>query len=196
MENLFDIIRKILEEYSNSIENPNDFSMSYTFNSEMDKPKLKINGKDVNPELLKKLEEHMMDFQSKFSNFGEFHIPNQSFLNNSDAFRKNKKIPSKITEISHKNKENTLKDIFFDIFDEGEKLKIIIELPGVNKRDIQLQASANEIEISTPRHHKKIILPVAVNNNIAKARYLNGILDIELVKIARSKKKKKKLQID
>ena len=190
MENLFDIIRKILEEHPNSMENPNDFSMSYTFNSGMDKPELKINGKNVNPELLKKLEQYIM------SNFSNIENPNRSFLNNSEAFRKNMTLPSKITEIPYENKVNAVKDIFFDIFDEGEKLKIIIELPGVNKYDIQLQAASNEIEIKTPHHHKIIQLPVPVNNSIAKARYSNGILNIELEKIIRSKKKKKKLKID
>ncbi|MHA1473776.1 MAG: Hsp20/alpha crystallin family protein [Promethearchaeota archaeon] len=190
MENLFDIIRKILEEHPGSMENPNDFSMSYTYNSGMDKPELKINGKNVNPELLKKLEKYMMDMQSSFE------IPTQSFLNNSNAFSKNIKLPLEITEITNKTKGNAVKDIFFDIFDEGEKLKVIIELPGVNKYDIQLQAASNEIEIKTPHHHKIIQLPVPVNNSIAKARYSNGILNIELEKIVRSKKKKKKLKID
>jgi len=66
MENLFDIIRKILEEHPGSMDNPNDFSMSYTYKTGMDKPELKINGKNVNPELLKKLEKYMMDMQSSF----------------------------------------------------------------------------------------------------------------------------------
>ena len=198
MENLFDIIRKLLEEYSGSIENPNDFSMSFAYSSDMNEPEFKINGKNVNPDLLKKLEDYMIDFESDFSNIEDFHIPSQSFLNNSNAFRKNIKYPNKNSEFKQEfnENENAVKEMFYDIFDEGEKLKIIIELPGVNKNDIQLQAAANEIEISTPQHHKIIQLPVPVNNDIAKARYTNGILDIELEKIAGSKKLKKKLQID
>ena len=196
MENLFDIIRKLLEEYSGSIENPNDISMSYTYSSDTDKPEFKINGKNVNPDLLKKLEDLMIDFESDFSNIEDFHIPSQSFLNNSNAFRKNIKLPYKKSEFKHEFNENAEKELFFDIFDEKDKLKIIIELPGDNKNDIQLHAAANEIEIDTPHHHKIIQLPVPVNNNIAKARYVNGILEIELEKIAQSKKLKKKLQID
>ena len=190
MENIFDIIRKILEEHPNSFENPNDFSMSYTYNSGMDKPELKINGKRVNPKLLKKLEKYIMDFQSSFE------IPTQSFLNNTEAFRKKTTFPDNFSKNTSEIKEIKAKEIFYDIFDEGEKLRIIIELPGVNKKDIQLQAAANEIEIISPNHHKIIQLPLPVNNNIAKARYTNGILDIELEKIAQSKKLKKKLQID
>ena len=190
MENLFDIIRKILEEHPGSIGNPNDFSMSYTYKSGMDKPELKINGKPVNPELLKKLEKYIMDMQSSFE------IPTQSFLNDTQAFRNNIPLPNNAADITNEIEEITEKDIFFDMFDEEEKIKIIIELPGVSKYDIQLQAASNEIEIKTPHHHKIIQLPVPVNNNVAKARYSNGILDIELEKIARSKKKKKKLQID
>lgn len=188
MENLFDIIRKILDEHTGSMNNPNDFSMSYTFNSGMDKPEFKINGKEVNPELLKKLEKYIMDLSS-------FEIPTQSFLNNSQAFHKNMTLQNKISDISGEIDENIEKEIFYDIFDEGEKLKIIIELPGVSKYDISITADSNEIEIKTPHHHKLIQLPVPVNNDIAKARYTNGILNIELEK-ARSNKKKKNLQID
>ncbi len=196
MDNMFDVIRKLLEEYSGLIDNPNDFSMSYTYSSDMDKPEFKINGKNVNPDLLKKLEDYMIDFESDILNIDDYHIPNQSFLNNSNAFAKNKKFPNKKSDFKQENYENAMKEIFYDIFDEGEKLKIIIELPGVNKKDIQLQAAANEIEITTPHHHTIIKLPIPVNANIAKARYTNGILDIELEKIAQSKKLKKKLQID
>jgi HSP20 family molecular chaperone IbpA len=190
MENLFDIIRKILEEHSGSLENPNDFSMSYTYNSGMDRPELKINGKKVNPELLKKLEKYMMEIQSN----PNFINSNQSFLNNTEAFRKNMTLPSEVSDITDEIEKKTVKDIFYDIFDEKEKIKIIIELPGVNKYEIEITASSNEIEIKTPHHHKIIQLPAPVNNKIAKARYSNGILDIELEKIR--SKKKKKLQID
>ncbi len=189
MENLFDVIRKILEEYSSLIDNPNNISISYNFSTGMDEPEFKINGKRVDPELLRKFENSMQDFAPQFT-FGNNFMTNQSFLNNSEAFRKKNS-----SEFANQNQDMPLKEIFYDIFDEGNKLKIIVELPGVNKNDIQLQADTSEIEITTPFHHKKIPLPVIVNNNIAKARYTNGILEIELEKIAKGKKKKK-LEID
>ena len=191
MENLFDIIRKILEEHPGSMDNPNQQRKLILSHTGMVKRHNGNHAITVNPELLKKLEKYIMDMQSSFE------IPTQqSFLNDSQAFRTNMTIPNNASGITNEIEEITEKDIFFDMFDEEEKIKIIIELPGVSKYDIQLQAASNEIEIKTPHHHKIIQLPVPVNNDVAKARYSNGILDIELEKIARSKKKKKKLQID
>jgi len=87
MENLFDVIRKILEEYSGLIDNPNNISISYNFSTGMNEPEFKINGKRVDPELLRKFENSMQDFAPQFT-FGNNFMTNQSFLNNSEAFRK------------------------------------------------------------------------------------------------------------
>ena len=66
---------------------------------------------------------------------------------------------------------------------EGEKeVTITVEIPGVEKQDIDLRATENELEIrvNTPqRKYQKIVdLPVEVKPKTTKATYKNGILDV------------------
>ncbi len=73
-----------------------------------------------------------------------------------------------------------------DIIDEGDKIRIIVEMPGVEKDKIKLKASGKEliIEASNRRKYfKKLILPDEVDVKSAKANYKNGILEIEFKKV-------------
>lgn len=171
MENLFDIFKKILEKHSDSFANNKDFSISYFYSSDMDKPDMKIDGIELDPEILKSLEEFMHNFEKQYKNH-----QNSDLLTNNNTF-----------ELERKSVET---ELFYDIFQENNNIIIIIELPAIDKKDIQLHASSNEIEIQTPLHHKLISLPVAVNNEIVKARYTNGILEIHLeINVKKNNKK-------
>lgn len=69
------------------------------------------------------------------------------------------------------------------IVDEKEKrVKIITEMPGVEKRDIKIAVEGKHVEISTTGGDKKyqIRAPLErrVDANSAKATYRNGILQI------------------
>ncbi|MFX1410921.1 MAG: archaeal heat shock protein Hsp20 [Promethearchaeota archaeon] len=86
-----------------------------------------------------------------------------------------------------------------EVNEEETKIIVIAEMPGVDRDDIELQAEdINSITISTKenanRHYyKKVELPSAINSDYAKARYRNGILEIELKKVD---KKQTKIEID
>ncbi len=71
-----------------------------------------------------------------------------------------------------------------DIIDQGEEIIVVVELPGVNKEDIQLNATEHSIEIiasSEDRKYKKRMeMPGRINPDVAKARYTNGILEVRL----------------
>jgi len=68
---------------------------------------------------------------------------------------------------------------------------ITVEIPGVEREDIDLNATndALEIKVDTPqrKYHKKLVLPCDVLPKTTKATYKNGILDIVLKR--REKKK-------
>jgi len=66
---------------------------------------------------------------------------------------------------------------------EGEKdVAITVEIPGVEKDDIDLNATEAELEITVDnpdrKYHKVIDLPCDVKPKTTKATYKNGILDV------------------
>jgi HSP20 family protein len=73
-----------------------------------------------------------------------------------------------------------------DIIEGEDDVAITIEIPGVEKEDIDLNVKEYELEINvdTPHHkyHKKLDLPCKVKPKSTKATYKNGIIDIVLEK--------------
>ena len=78
-----------------------------------------------------------------------------------------------------------------DIIEGENDVAITVEIPGVEKEDIDLVATEDtlEIKVDSPKrkYHKRIDLPCNVKTKSTKATYKNGILDIVL-----DKKEKKK----
>ena len=68
-----------------------------------------------------------------------------------------------------------------DVIQEPEQVKIITELPGVEKEDIQLFASERSltIDVTNPEHryHKELELPFEVDDESATSTYRNGVLE-------------------
>lgn len=79
-----------------------------------------------------------------------------------------------------------------DIMEGSDELKIIAELPGVQKEDIKLKTTDRTILITAGngeyKYQKKLALPRAVQPETAKARYNNGVLEVTL-KIRHPKEK-------
>lgn len=69
-----------------------------------------------------------------------------------------------------------------DVFSTENEIKIIAEIPGVNKDEIKVTATENTvtIHVDTPerKYHKETQLPDAVDLKSAKSSYKNGILEI------------------
>ncbi|MBN1860356.1 MAG: Hsp20/alpha crystallin family protein [Candidatus Thermoplasmatota archaeon] len=73
-----------------------------------------------------------------------------------------------------------------DIIEGQNDVAITVEIPGVEKDDIDLIATEStlEIKVDSPKrkYHKRIDLPCNVKTKSTKATYKNGILDIVLDK--------------
>ena len=73
-----------------------------------------------------------------------------------------------------------------DIIEEPEQIKVITELPGVEKDDIQLFATEKTltIDVTNPEHrfHKELELPVEVDEASAVSTYRNGVLETVIKK--------------
>ncbi|MBS7620406.1 Hsp20/alpha crystallin family protein [Candidatus Bathyarchaeota archaeon] len=85
-----------------------------------------------------------------------------------------------------------------DIVDEGDTIRIIAELPGVEKNDIKLYATSKSLTISvdTPqrKYYKELELPSEVDESSARSTYKNGILETILKK--RQKTTGRKIDIE
>lgn len=73
-----------------------------------------------------------------------------------------------------------------DLIERGDSLSVTVELPGVEKDQIELRATPRELTISVEnpdrRYYKEMDLPSAVDPDSVKATFRNGVLDITLQK--------------
>jgi HSP20 family protein len=86
-----------------------------------------------------------------------------------------------------------------DIFEDKEHVKLYVELPGVEKDDIQLNVTDKQAEIKAKNFYKTIDLPTRnVEFEKATANYKNGVLEVKISKkkTAASEEKKKTIKIE
>jgi len=85
-----------------------------------------------------------------------------------------------------------------DVTEEEDKVKVIVELPGVDKQDIDLRSEDRELTISVDTERKKFCkqleLPCDVREDSAVAEYRNGVLTVLMDKVE-AKPKGKKINI-
>jgi HSP20 family protein len=81
-----------------------------------------------------------------------------------------------------------------DVVETDSEVRIVVELPGVEKNDIKLHGTEEAIEISvdTPqyKYYKEVELPGKVRVKDAKSTYKNGVLEVVIPKIEASKNPK------
>jgi HSP20 family protein len=92
-------------------------------------------------------------------------------------------------------------DPLTDVVEEDDKIKVVVDIPGVEKEDIRLHVSEDGRTLMVDargkerRYHKEVRLPAAVDPNKTKATYRNGVLSVELEK-AEKKKRGFEIKID
>ena len=78
-----------------------------------------------------------------------------------------------------------------DVIEGAKEISIILELPGVEKNDIDLKTTEVflEINVETPdrSYHKKLTFPCKVKPETAKASYKNGVLEVRVERIEQRK---------
>lgn len=81
---------------------------------------------------------------------------------------------------------------FVDIIEEEATIKVVADMPGVEKEDIKVEATEDEVRISAERGERKyfkvVKLPARVVPDTAKASYKNGVLTVTLEKEEKRKK--------
>jgi HSP20 family protein len=103
-----------------------------------------------------------------------------------------------------------------NVYETENSVIATFELPGVEKKDIELNVNDSDIEVkvkknvekelrkkgvysyerSAQQFYRRIPLPVQVKPEQVKAEYKNGVLRVEIPKAKKTESKKKKIQIE
>jgi len=87
-----------------------------------------------------------------------------------------------------------------DVINTDGEVRVIVELPGVEKKDIKLSGTEDKLTISvdTPEHKyfKEVELPAKVDSKKATSKYKNGVLDIAVPKKKEEKPKGETINIE
>jgi HSP20 family protein len=85
--------------------------------------------------------------------------------------------------------EEEVREPLTDVFQDKDNVKIYIELPGVDKNDIQLNVTDGHAEIKAKNFFKTIELPSGdVVAGKAVANYRNGVLEVTIPKLKKATK--------
>jgi HSP20 family protein len=86
-----------------------------------------------------------------------------------------------------------------DIVETNDEVRVVAELPGVEKSDIKLRGTEDSLEISvdTPisKYYKEVELPTKVRVKEATSTYKNGVLEVVWPKAEPSKNKGEPINI-
>jgi len=86
-----------------------------------------------------------------------------------------------------------------DVIETDDEVQVIAEMPGVNKEDIELNATETNLEIKAEgesrKYYEVVDLPAEVEPETAKARYNNGVLEV-VIKKKHPKKGGKKIKVE
>jgi HSP20 family protein len=86
-----------------------------------------------------------------------------------------------------------------DVITTDQDIKVTVEMPGISKQDIKIDAYDGSVEVSTteaaPKKYRRLIeLPQDADLETAKSTYTNGILEITFKK--KGKPKGREIKID
>jgi len=72
-----------------------------------------------------------------------------------------------------------------DLFDEGQEIVVVGELPGVDEEEIHIEVQDDILSLETTgerKYAKEVLLPEAVDAATLRKTYRNGILELRLKK--------------
>ncbi|HJT50045.1 MAG TPA: archaeal heat shock protein Hsp20 [Nitrososphaeraceae archaeon] len=87
-----------------------------------------------------------------------------------------------------------------DITTTENEVKVVIEMPGINKNNIRINAYDQTLEVKSDdpkrKYHKAIEVPPETDIETAKSTYNNGILEITFKKKDQTKSKGKTIKVE
>jgi HSP20 family protein len=86
-----------------------------------------------------------------------------------------------------------------DVINEAEQVRVVVELPGVEKSDIKTTITEDsliiKVDAAAHKYYKELHLPSNVDPDSSKASYNNGVLEIVLKKL-KARPRGKEIHID
>jgi HSP20 family protein len=87
-----------------------------------------------------------------------------------------------------------------DITTTDKEVKVILEMPGVGKENIKINAYDNSVEVKSEdpqrKYHRVIDIPPEADTEIVKSTYKNGVLEIVFKKKEQTKPKGKEVKVE
>lgn len=88
-----------------------------------------------------------------------------------------------------------------DVVTSDKEVKVVVEMPGIDKKDIKVNVYDNSVEIFTTdtsqRKYRRVVeLPEETELETARSTYRNGILEITFSKKESSKQRGKQINIE
>ncbi|MCD6523280.1 MAG: Hsp20/alpha crystallin family protein [Candidatus Diapherotrites archaeon] len=82
-----------------------------------------------------------------------------------------------------------------DVMNRDDGITVLAEMPGVEKKDIDISATEKTLTIKAPDFYKEVELPEEILTDSVKASYKNGVLTVEMKKkVAKPKGKKVRVE--
>ncbi|WP_436923259.1 Hsp20/alpha crystallin family protein [Halosimplex amylolyticum] len=73
-------------------------------------------------------------------------------------------------------------DVHLDVYEEDDRLRVVADIPGVDKGDIDLRCDGEVLTLDAAgdarEYHERVRLPARVDEHSASASYNNGILEV------------------
>jgi len=86
-----------------------------------------------------------------------------------------------------------------DVVETDSEVRVVAELPGVEKTDIKLHGTEDSLTVSVDtaqyKYYKEVTLPVKVRVKDAKSTYKNGVLEVVIPKVEVLKSKGEPIDI-
>jgi HSP20 family protein len=147
---------------------------------------------EMRREMERQFEEQFKNFESIVTrelvrDFGSVRLPSSSLRGGGDSFFTKPLISSEREPLA-------------DITTSNTEVKVILEMPGVSKDKIRINAYDNSVEINSDdphrNYHEVINLPPEADVETAKSTYKNGILEIVFKKREQTKPKGKEVKVE
>ena len=87
-----------------------------------------------------------------------------------------------------------------DVLDGESEVKVIAELPGIEKTDIELTADEENltINVDTPqrKYHKELRLPAKIHSEGVEATYKNGVLEVTMKRVEKRGENRRRIKVE